>query len=101
MVCLTCSRCVLAVHRCRGVQAADYLATNLEAHLRARWHSAQSAGELLAAALADADAAFRAQQDAVWADRWVAGGGVQLLLGYVGFLWVRKQAYGEWAFDGS
>lgn len=46
-----------------------YLAEHLERHLAARWGSARSAGELLAGALADADAAFRAQQDAAWAQR--------------------------------
>ncbi|GAB4815737.1 hypothetical protein N2152v2_002783 [Parachlorella kessleri] len=53
----------------RGSEAADYLAANLEGHLAARWHSARSAGELLAGALADADEAYRAQHEAAWALR--------------------------------
>ena len=57
----------LSVHR--GAEAAAYLATHLEGHLAARWQSARSAGELLAGALADADAAFCAAQDAAWAER--------------------------------
>ncbi len=57
------------VHACRGAEAADYLAAHLEAHLAARWHNARSAGELLAGALAGADAAFRAEQDDAWAAR--------------------------------
>lgn len=53
----------------RGAEAAVYLAEHLERHLAARWGIARSAGELLAGALAGADAAFRAQQDAAWAQR--------------------------------
>lgn len=59
---------------CRGAETAEYLASNLEAHLAARWHSARSAGELLTGALWDADVAFRTQQDATWARRVAAVG---------------------------
>ncbi|KAL4434456.1 hypothetical protein ABPG75_000897 [Micractinium tetrahymenae] len=53
----------------RGTAAAEYLAAGLHAHLAARLPGSASGAELLAGALADADAAFRAQQDAEWAAR--------------------------------
>ena len=53
----------------RGAAAAEYLAAQLPSHLAAALPSSTSAAALLADALADADAAFRAQQEREWAAR--------------------------------
>ncbi|PRW58969.1 kinase and PP2C-like domain-containing [Chlorella sorokiniana] len=53
----------------RGAAAADYLTAHMQRHLAQRLGSSDSAPAALAGALADADAAFRAEQDAAWAAR--------------------------------
>ena len=59
----------LALTACRGGSASEYLAGSLQRHLADRLATSASAGELLAGALADADVAYRAQQDAAWRAR--------------------------------
>ncbi|KAI7839657.1 hypothetical protein COHA_006466 [Chlorella ohadii] len=53
----------------RGAAAADYLTANLQRHLVQQLGSSGSAAAALAGTLADADVAFRAEQDAAWAAR--------------------------------
>ena len=53
----------------RGGAAADYLTAHMQRHLVERLGSSDSAPTALAGALADADVAFRAEQDAAWAER--------------------------------
>ena len=53
----------------RGSAAADYLTAHMQRHLVERLGSSDSAPAALAGALADADVAFRAEQDAAWAER--------------------------------
>lgn len=61
----------------RGAAAAEYLASSLERHLESRWPESASAGELLSAALLDADMAFRQREDAAWALKSTANPGLQ------------------------
>lgn len=51
----------------RGVEASEYLASNIEWHLEDRWADSRGPSDLLRAALLDADRAFRRLEDEAWA----------------------------------